>query len=66
MFNRIVMGGLERKKTIHDGTPEEVAEAVRKVKSGYTDPLVVGAECTIKPDTPIENIRATIDTAHGK
>ena len=66
MFNRIVMGGLERKKTIHDGTPEEVAEAVRKVKSGYTDPLVVGAECTIKPDTPIENIRAAIDTAHGK
>ena len=46
--------------------PEEVAEAVRKVKSGYTDPLVVGAECTIKPDTPIENIRAAIDTAHGK
>lgn len=66
MFNRIVMGGLERKKTIHDGTPEDVKAAVLKIKEDFNGRLVVGAECTIKPDTPIENIRSAIRTAHGK
>ncbi len=66
MFNRIMMGGLDRKKTIHDGTPEEVADAVTKVKKDFDGPLMIGAECTIKPDTPMQNIRSAIKTAHGK
>lgn len=66
LFKRIVMGGLDRKKTIHNGTPEEVKAAVLKIKKNYKGRLIIGAECTIKPDTPMENIRTAIRTAHGK
>lgn len=65
LFKRIVMGGLERKKTIHAGNPEEVKAEVLQLKRDYKGRLIVGAECTIRPDTPMENIRTAIRTAHG-
>ena len=67
LFKRPVLGGLERKGVINKGTPEEVREAVSKLLRENKGRLIVGAECTIDYNsTPIENIRAAVNTAHGK
>lgn len=66
MFNRIVLGGLERKGVINQGTPDEIKTEVKKLVEENSDRLMVGAECTIDKKTPIENIRTAVRTAHGK
>lgn len=66
MFNRIALGGLDRKGVINKGTPEEIKAEVKKLIEGNSDRLMVGAECTVDNKTAIENIRAAVRTAHGK
>lgn len=66
LFDRITLGGLDRKGVINKGTPKEVIAEVERVKSENTGRLIIGAECTIDGKTPIENIRAAVRTAHGK
>lgn len=66
LFNRIVLGGLDRKGVINKGTPEEVTAEVQRIKKDNSGRLMIGAECTIDNRTAIENIRAAVRTAHGK
>lgn len=66
LFNRIALGGLDRKAVINKGTPDEVVAEVKKVISENTGKLMLGAECTIDNRTAIENVRAAVRTAHGK
>lgn len=66
MFNRIALGGLDRKGVINKGTPEEIKAEVKKLIEENSDRLMVGAECTVDNKTAIENIRAAVRTAHGK
>jgi uroporphyrinogen decarboxylase len=66
MFNRIALGGLERRGAINKGTPDEVTAAVKQVIRDNPGRLIIGAECTIDGRTPIENIRAAVRAAHGK
>lgn len=66
LFGRIVLGGLERKGVINKGTPEEVTAEVQRLLGERPKHYMLGAECTIDNQTPIENIRAAIRTAHGK
>lgn len=65
-FNRIILGGLERKGVINKGTPEEVTAEVEKLLQSRPEHYILGAECTIDNKTNIENIRAAIRVAHGK
>lgn len=64
LFNRPVLGGLDRKKEIISGKPEEVAEVVRKaISEAPKGRIMIGAECTVS-SAPIENIYTAIYTAH--
>ncbi len=65
LFKRIAMGGLDRKGIIVNGTAAEVKAEVEKVKKNHPQRFILGAECTIRPTTPVENIRTAIGTAHG-
>ena len=65
-FGRIILGGLERKGVINKGTPEQVKEEVARVLADRPERYILGAECTIDGRTPIENIRAAVDMAHGR
>lgn len=64
LFGRTVMGGLYRKGIISNGSPDEVKREVEKVKKDFPYPFILGAECTIAPTTPIQNIRSAIKAAH--
>lgn len=66
MFNRIALGGLDRKGLINKGNPEEIKAEVKKLIEENLGRLMVGAECTVDNKTAIENIRAAVRTAHGK
>lgn len=66
MFNRIVLGGLDRKGVINKGTLKEIKTEVKKLVEENSDQLMVGAECTVDNKTAIENIRTAVRTAHGK
>lgn len=65
LFKRPVMGGLYRKGTILKGNPEEVAKEIKALKKSQKGKsTIIGADCTILPQTPIENIRTAIRTSH--
>lgn len=67
LFDRMILGGLDRKGVINKGTPEEVIAEVKRIKKGNSGRLIIGAECTVDgKTTPIENIRAAVRTAHGR
>ena len=64
MFNRPFMGGLDRKGVIATGTPDEVRQAVTRVLEDAPERFILGADCTVPGDTPWDNLRAAIQTAH--
>jgi uroporphyrinogen decarboxylase len=64
VFNRPFMGGLERKGVIATGSAREIKEAVRAVLKDAPSRFVLGADCTVPPDTSWENLRIAIETAH--
>jgi uroporphyrinogen decarboxylase len=63
-FGRPFMGGLERKGTIVDGTPDEIREEVHRVLAQGADRQILGADCTLPADIDWERIRTAIDAAH--
>ena len=64
LFDRPFMGGLERKGVIAGGSPEEIRAAVRAALKDAPERFILGADCTVLPDTPWENLRTAIETAH--
>jgi uroporphyrinogen decarboxylase len=64
LFRRPFMGGLERKGVITKGSPQAIREAVQKVLETAPDRFILGADCTVPPDTPWENLRIAIQAAH--
>lgn len=65
LFKRPAMGGLYRKGTILEGTPEQVAQEVGTLKRDLAGKrFILGADCTILPKTSIDNIRTAIQTSH--
>lgn len=64
MFKRPFMGGLDRKGVIANGTRESIRAAVRKALRDAPDRFILGADCTVPADTPWENLRTAIQTAH--
>ena len=64
LFRRPVMGGLNRLGIVSNGSPEEVKEAALKVLEDAPANFILGADCTVSPKTPIENLRTAIRVAH--
>jgi uroporphyrinogen decarboxylase len=64
MFGRPFMGGLERKGTIAKGTLDQVRKAAQDACQAAPERFILGADCTVPGDTPWENLRVAIETAH--
>jgi uroporphyrinogen decarboxylase len=65
MFGRPFMGGLERLGVIATGTPAEIRKEVEAVLAEAPERFILGADCTVPADTPWENLKAAIETAHA-
>ena len=59
------MGGMERLKTIATGTPEQVKQEAEAVLAEAPERFILGADCTVPSETPWDNLKAAIDTAHA-
>lgn len=64
LFNRPYMGGLDRKGFITRGNSQQVKEGTLEVLKSAPGRFILGADCTVLPGTPWENLRAAIETAH--
>jgi uroporphyrinogen decarboxylase len=58
------MGGLDRHGVVSTGKPEEVRKAALDVLKEAPPNFILGADCTVSSQTPIENLRIAIQTAH--
>jgi len=65
IFQRPVMGGLDRHGAISKGTVDQVKKATLEVLKDAPAQLILSANCTVASNTPIENLRAAIQTAHN-
>ena len=64
IFKRPVMGGLDRHGVLSTGSPEAVKQATIDVLKDAPPNVILGANCTVSRDIPIENLQAAINTAH--
>ena len=63
---KAVMGGVNEKSTLPDGTPEQVAEEVRQaIAQTEGRRVLVAPGCSIPPRTPRENLAASAAAARG-
>ncbi|MBZ5590359.1 MAG: hypothetical protein LAO05_17550 [Acidobacteriia bacterium] len=65
MFNRPVMGGLDRLGAVATGTEGEIRAEVETVLRHAPERLILGADCTVPSETPWHNLRIAIQTAHA-
>jgi uroporphyrinogen decarboxylase len=64
MFGRPFMGGMERKGILATGTPQEIRQAATDVLALAPERFILAADCTVPSETPWDNLKAAIDTAH--
>lgn len=65
IFDRPVMGGLDRHGVLASDEPEEVSAEAKRVLADAPSAFVLGADCTVPPDTAWDNLKAAVDAAHG-
>jgi uroporphyrinogen decarboxylase len=64
MFNRPVMGGLDRHGIVTTGKLEEIRRTAAAVLRDAPRPFILGADCTLPDDTDWVSIRAAVESAH--
>lgn len=64
LFSRPYMGGLERLGTIAQAGPAEIVTEVENVLKEAPERFILGADCTVPSETPWDNLRTAIETAH--
>jgi uroporphyrinogen decarboxylase len=64
LFGRPFMGGMERKGALATGNSESIQQAVTDVLAHAPEHFILAADCTVPGDTPWENLRTAIETAH--
>jgi uroporphyrinogen decarboxylase len=64
IFNRPVMGGLDRHGVLSKGSPEDIKKAAIEVLKNAPANFILGANCTVDNKTPVANLKAAINTAH--
>lgn len=65
MFGRPFMCGMERKGIIATGSAVEVQRATQAILAQASERFILGADCTVPSETPWENLKIAIETAHG-
>ena len=66
LFNRPILGGLDNRGVIVDGTPEDIRQAVHEVISSFGPRgLIIGADCTLPTEIDVENIHAAVEAARS-
>ena len=62
LFKRPILGGMDNRGVIVDGTPEEIEQRVHSIIDEFgMQNLIIGADCTLPTDIPIENIRTAVE-----
>ncbi len=64
MFQRPVMGGLDRHGVLAHGAPAEIRAAAQQVIAAAPPRFILAADCTVPGTTPWDNLRAAIAAAH--
>jgi uroporphyrinogen decarboxylase len=64
LFNRPIMGGLDRQGILFKGTPEEVRKTTLAVLEKAPANFILGADCTVDQKIPMENLQMAVRTAH--
>jgi uroporphyrinogen decarboxylase len=66
IFKRPILGGLDNRGVIVDGTPDEIRHAVHEVISTFGPRgFILGADCTLPTDIDIEKIRTAVEAARA-
>jgi uroporphyrinogen decarboxylase len=65
LFNRPVMGGLDRLGVIATGSAVQIRAQAEAVLRQAPERFILGADCTVPSETPWENLRTAIQTAHA-
>lgn len=65
MFARPFMGGMERKGIIATGSATDIQRATQDILAQASVRFILGADCTVPGETPWENLKTAIETAHG-
>jgi len=66
IFNRPILGGLDNRGVIVDGTPEKIRRAVHGVIATFRPKgFILGADCTLPTDIDIDNIRIAVEAARA-
>jgi len=50
--------------TIATGKPDEIQRLITDLLVDAPNRFILGADCTVPSETPWENLKAAIDTAH--
>jgi len=62
LFDRTILGGLDNRGIIVDGTPEEIRRSVHDIITDFgPEGLIIGADCTLPTEIDIANIRAAVE-----
>jgi uroporphyrinogen decarboxylase len=64
LFGRPFMGGLDRLGILAKGTQSEVRAAAEAVLKDAPERFILAADCTVPSETPWDNLKTAIDTAH--
>jgi uroporphyrinogen decarboxylase len=65
LFDRPVMGGLDRLGVIATGSDAQIRTEATDVLRTAPERFILGADCTVPSETPWENLRTAIETAHA-
>jgi uroporphyrinogen decarboxylase len=65
LFNRPVMGGLDRLGVLATGSQAQIRAEVETVLGKAPERFILGADCTVPAETPWESLRTAIETAHA-
>jgi uroporphyrinogen decarboxylase len=64
IFNRPIMGGLDRHGVLSTGSPDEVKNVTLEAIKNAPANFILGADCTVDSKIPLENLRTAIKAAH--
>ena len=65
LFGRPVMGGLDRRGVLATGSEAQIRAEVQATLRQAPERFILGADCTVPAETPWENLRTAIQTAHA-
>jgi uroporphyrinogen decarboxylase len=65
LFGRPFLGGLDRQGVIVTGSQKEIRREVEALLSAAPERFMLGADCTVPGETPWDNLKTAISTAHS-